>query len=178
MVMTHGIVNVTARKDAALTSQPQTAASDPVRSDFIEKIGVIAQSEGLPRIAGRVFATLLYDGDRISFGQLSQSLQVSRGSISSSVRLLESQQLIKRVAKPGDRQDYFQVVDDAFAHMVDAAVLRARRAARDIAETLKDIPENGPRQRVADYVAFYRAMGAGLETTAEKLRKSTTPFLD
>lgn len=149
-------------------------AAAKVRAEFIEKIGVIAQSEGLPRIAGRVLAMLLYDGERVSFGQLAEALQVSRGSISSSVRMLESQQLVKRVANPGDRQDYFQVVDNAFAHMVEASATRVRRAAEDIEESLKDIPASdaGPRKRVGDYAAFYRAMGEGLETTAKALRKT------
>lgn len=148
-------------------------AAETARADFIEKIGVIAQTEGLPRIAGRVLAMLLYDGERVSFGQLADALQVSRGSVSSSVRMLESQQLIKRVAKPGDRQDYFQLVDNAFANMVEAAVTRVRRAAADIEDSLLDIPasEKGPRARVADYAAYYRAMGEGLDTTAKALRK-------
>ncbi|HCQ59223.1 MAG TPA: hypothetical protein DIU10_15165 [Sulfitobacter sp.] len=116
---------------------------------------------------------LLYDGERVSFRQLADALQVSRGSISSSVRILESQQLIKRVAKPGDRQDYFQVVDNAFANMVEASASRARRAAADIEESLKVIPasEMGPRARVADYAAYYTAMAEGLDTAAKALRK-------
>jgi DNA-binding transcriptional regulator GbsR (MarR family) len=149
-------------------------AAETARANFIEKIGVIAQTEGLPRIAGRVLAMLLYDGERVSFGQLADALQVSRGSVSSSVRMLESQQLIKRVAKPGDRQDYFQVVGKAFSNMVEAAATRARRAAADIEESLQEIPasETGPRERVADYAAYYHAMGEGLETTAKTLRKA------
>lgn len=149
-------------------------AAKMARADFIEKIGVIAQTEGLPRIAGRVLAMLLYDGERVSFGQLAEALQVSRGSVSSSVRMLESQQLIKRVAKAGDRQDYFQVVDNAFANMVEGAATRARRAAAEIEESLQDIPasETGPRKRVAGYAAYYHAMGEGLDTTAKALRKT------
>lgn len=142
------------------------------RADFIEKIGMIAKSEGLPRIAGRVLAMLLYDGERVSFGQLAKALQVSRGSISSSVRMLESQQLIKRVTNAGDRQDYFQVVDNAFVNMVEASAARARLAAADIEESLKNIPvsETGPRERVASYISYYHAMDDGLRTTAEALR--------
>lgn len=155
-----------------MTDDDQIKSAATARADFIEKIGMIAQSEGLPRIAGRVLAMLLYDGERVSFGQLAKALQVSRGSISSSVRTLESQQLIKRVANPGDRQDYFQVVDNAFANMLEASATRARRAAADIEESLKNIPlsETGPRKRVASYAAFYRAMDGGLRTTAEALR--------
>lgn len=154
-------------------SNSETAdAVETARADFIEKIGVIAQSEGVPRIAGRVLAMLLYDGERVSFGQLAEALQVSRGSVSSSVRMLESQQLIKRVAKAGDRQDYFQVVDHAFANMVEASALRVRRAAADIEESLTRIPETekGPRERVAEYAAYYRAMGDGLDLVAKALR--------
>ena len=88
--------------------------------------------------------------------------------------MLESQQLTKRVAKAGDRQDYLQVVEDAFAHMVEAEVARVRPAAADIEESLRNIPESemGSRQRVADTAAFYRAMGDGLDMTAKALRKN------
>lgn len=156
-----------------MSKPDRTSATEAARADFIEKIGVIAQTEGLPRIAGRILAMLLYDGERVSFRQLADALQVSRGSISSSVRILESQQLIKRVAKPGDRQDYFQVVDNAFANMVEASASRARRAAADIEESLKVIPasEMGPRARVADYAAYYSAMAEGLDTAVKALRK-------
>jgi DNA-binding transcriptional regulator GbsR (MarR family) len=154
-----------------VTRQDHTKSAETARANFIEKVGMIAQSEGLPRIAGRVLALLLYDGQRVSFGQLATTLQVSRGSISSSVRLLEGQQLIKRVANPGDRQDYFQLVDNAFVHMVEASAARARLAAADIEESLTEIPlsETDARARVASYAAFYRAMEDGLKTTAETL---------
>ena len=153
-----------------------TPESDDIavaREGFIETIGIIVQSEGLPRIAGRVLAMLLYDGERVSFGQLADALQVSRGSVSSSVRLLESQQLIKRVANPGDRQDYFQVLDNAFANMVAASASRCRRAAVDIDDALNAIPEteSGPRTRVSEYADYYRAMGDGLDSAAQTLRK-------
>lgn len=158
-----------------MTRTKPIKSAEHARAEFIEKIGMIAQSEGLPRIAGRVLAMLLYDGEQVSFGQLATALQVSRGSISSSVRMLESQQLIKRVAKAGDRQDYFQVVDNAFANMVEASAARARFAAANIEDSLNEIPlsETDARARVASYAAFYRAMDDGLKTTAEALRNST-----
>lgn len=156
-----------------MTRTEPIKSAETARADFIEKIGMIAQSEGLPRTAGRVLAMLLYDGERVSFGQLATALQVSRGSISSSVRMLESQRLIKRVAKAGDRQDYFQVVDNAFVNMVEASAARARLAAADIEESLDEIPlsEKGARERVASYIAFYRAMDDGLRATAEALKR-------
>jgi DNA-binding transcriptional regulator GbsR (MarR family) len=58
---------------------------DAIRSEFIEKTGLISQAEGLPRIAGRVFGLLIFDGDMVSFGDLATRLQVSRASISTSI---------------------------------------------------------------------------------------------
>jgi DNA-binding transcriptional regulator GbsR (MarR family) len=144
-----------------------------IRAEFIEKIGVIAQNEGLPRIAGRVLAMLVYDGARVSFGELAEKLAVSRGSISSSVRLLEDRQVIKRVAKAGDRQDYFEVAEDAFMTLIETSALRARRAYKDIAGTLAKLPlsEAGPHARLKAYADFYDVIDIALTDAAQQMKK-------
>lgn len=153
-----------------MTERNEIAA---IREEFIERIGVIAQNEGLPRIAGRVLATLVYDGDRVSFGALAERLDVSRGSISSSVRLLEDRQVIKRVAKAGDRQDYFEVAEDAFMTLIETSALRARRAYKEIAGTLAKLPlsEAGPHARLKGYADFYDVIDSALTEAAAQIRK-------
>lgn len=143
-----------------------------IRAEFIEKIGVIAQAEGLPRIAGRVFATLVYDGGRVSFSELAENLGVSRGSISASVRQLEQLQVIKRVAKPGDRQDYFQVAPDAFVALLETSALRARRAGKEIQATLDELPkgETGPHARLKTYAEFYHVIDTALVEAGKRMR--------
>ncbi|GHA58397.1 hypothetical protein GCM10008927_25020 [Amylibacter ulvae] len=144
-----------------------------VRAEFIEKIGVSAQNEGLPRIAGRVLGTLIFDGKPASFSDLAESLLVSRGSISNSVRLLEERLLIKRVAKAGDRQDYFQLADNPYTSMLDGVVNRIARVKLEIDESLAQIPDDagGPRARLAQYAGFYGAMVTGLEDALNNLRQ-------
>lgn len=143
-----------------------------IREEFIEKIGVIAQGEGLPRIAGRVLATLVYDGERVSFGELARGLGVSRGSISSSVRLLEERQIIKRVAKPADRQDYFEMAEDAFVNLIENSAVRARRACKEITGTLEKLckSETGPYARLKTYADFYDVIDAALVDATGKMR--------
>jgi DNA-binding transcriptional regulator GbsR (MarR family) len=152
---------------------PQTDEVAQIKEEFIEKIGMIAQSEGLPRIAGRVLATLVYDGRRISFGELAETLGVSRGSISSSVRLLEDRQIIKRVAKAGDRQDYFEVAEDAFINLIETSAVRARRAYKEIASTLAKLPlsEAGPHARLKAYGDFYDVIDIALTEAAMQMKK-------
>ncbi len=150
-----------------------TGAGLGAREEFIERIGLLAQGEGLPRIAGRLFATLVFDGERLSFGDLAEKLQVSRGSISSSVRLLEERDLIKRVAKPGDRQDYFQLADDPFGALLRLSAQRAERAAGEIRSTLRVLSDDadGPRRRLQAYADFYAAIESCLSGAARDLQK-------
>ncbi len=53
---------------------PDNPTIDAIREDFIEKTGLITQAEGLPRIAGRVFGMLIFDGELVSFGDLATRL--------------------------------------------------------------------------------------------------------
>ena len=120
-----------------------------------------------------MLATLVYDGERVSFGVLADRLKVSRGSISSSVRLLEERQLIRRVAEAGDRQVYFEVADDAFMTLTETSALRARRAYKDIAGTLAKLPlsEAGPHTRLEAFADFYDMIDIALSEAAKQMKK-------
>ena len=147
---------------------PDPALDDATRQDFIEKVGMITQSEGLPRIAGRIMGLLVFDGKDVSFGDLAADLQVSRGSISTSVRLLEERGIINRVTKPGQRQDYFQLAPDPYPTMLERVQRRVRKAKCEITETM-DCLQNRPdvAARLAAFAAFYNSLEGGL-TAAEK----------
>lgn len=142
---------------------PDDVSETIVRSRFIEKIGLITQAEGLPRIAGRVFGLLVFDGDAVSFADLATRLDVSRGSISSSIRLLEERGLVKRVAKPGDRQDYFQLAPNPFASMLERVRMRTKAAHDEINQTIEELPEGTAAiERLREYAAFYVATDAAI----------------
>lgn len=150
---------------------PDSMSCDAVRAEFIEKVGLITQAEGLPRIAGRVFGMLVFDGDMVSFGDLAARLQVSRGSISSSVRLLEERGLIKRASRPGERQDYFQLSQNPYATMLEQTQKRTRSAMNEIVETIDSLPsDTDTAARLKDYARFYASIEAGLESALEELR--------
>ena len=144
-----------------------------VREEFIEKVGLISQSDGLPRIAGRVFGMFLFDGDVRSFGEIVEALQVSKASISSATRILEERGLIKRIGRPGQRQDYFQLVDKPFPEMLENVVVGLRKAKAEIDESVAAVdPDNeGANKRLGHYVEFYDALIALAETAAKDLRK-------
>jgi len=143
---------------------------EAVRSDFIEKSGLISQAEGLPRIAGRVFGLLIFDGEMVSFGDLATRLQVSRASISSSIRLLEERGLIKRMTKPGERQDFFQLAPNPYATMLEGIQKRTQSTRDDIADTIASLPSDADAvERLKEYADFYASLDSAVAVALQEL---------
>lgn len=154
-----------------------TASVSNIREEFIERIGLITQAEGLPRIAGRVFGLLIFDGEVVSFGDLAKQLQVSRGSISSSIRLLEERGLVRRIAKAGDRQDYFQLAPNPYVTMLEGIQKRSRATKDDIAQTIDALPPGANAiKRLKDYAAFYASTEAAIGIAISDLKSSGPGF--
>ena len=87
---------------------------DPI-TDFIEMMGVRFQDQNMPRIAGRLFGLILIEPEPLSFAELAERLQVSRGSVSTNARMLVDLGYIERIGKPGDRHDHYQLASGGLA---------------------------------------------------------------
>lgn len=134
--------------------------ADKAISEFVEQMGLIIQSEGLPRIAGHIMGLMIMHEGPFSLTQLAERLSVSRASISTNTRLLEDLGVIVRTAKPGDRQDYFRLGQQPYARMLRGVVRRMRRA-RDVVESTQDaLPARmpGTQERLQELDAFYEAL--------------------
>ncbi|MGB5865344.1 MAG: MarR family transcriptional regulator [Sulfitobacter sp.] len=151
---------------------PQQSDFEDVRSEFIEKTGLISQAEGLPRIAGRVFGMLIFDGEMISFTDLATRLQVSRASISTSIRILEERGLVKRMSKPGERQDYFQLAPNPYATMLQGIQKRTQSTRDEIAQTIDKLPQDAEMAgRLTAYADFYASLDAAVAVALDELKK-------
>jgi DNA-binding transcriptional regulator GbsR (MarR family) len=111
---------------------------------FVEEVGLMFESVGLPRMSGRIFGWLLLSNPpQQSHGELAEVLQASKGSISSMTRLLIQIGLIERVSLPGERRDYFQIKPNAWSQMTKqrmAQITAFRQLAVKGLELLKDNP--------------------------------------
>ena len=141
-----------------MQSEDITAAVK-IREEFIELVGRISQAEGLPKSAGRMMGLLIFDGGQVSFGDMAERLHISRGSVSSSSRVLEEFGLIRRTSKPGQRQDYFELEEDPYLNLLDRACVRAKKAKDLIEKSASQLDESPEiKGRVADFADFYRTM--------------------
>ncbi len=87
---------------------------------FIEDVGVVFEKTGLPRMAGRMFGWLLIsDPPYQSPAELADVLMASKGSISTTTRLLAQIGLVERYIIPGERHNHFRVSEDALRRTIE-----------------------------------------------------------
>jgi DNA-binding transcriptional regulator GbsR (MarR family) len=124
---------------------------------FIEQKGMEYQAEGLPRIAGRLMGLMLIEDGPFAFGGLAERLKVSRGSVSTNTRLLESLGVIERVSKPGERGDFFQLSSDPYVSLLGGINLRLKRALTNAKKAQSGLPKTmkNAQDRLSELEAFY-----------------------
>ena len=80
--------------------------------EMVEVGGRICQLLGLPRSTGQIFGLLYLSAEPLSLNQMSSMLEISKGSASVGTRQLASWGAIRKVWIPGDRRDYYEIIED------------------------------------------------------------------
>lgn len=144
-----------------------TAPDEPEAVDaFVEHMGRVAQGDGLPRIAGRLFGFLIIHAGPYSLGDLAGHLAVSRASVSTNARLLERLGVLVRVSRAGDRQDYYQLHAEPYPALMRGIAERNREARRGVTRARSALPDSwdAARERLADLETFYERVCASCES--------------
>lgn len=77
---------------------------------YIEESGITFEQMGMTRMAGRLFGYLIVSNmDAVSFNDIKEALDASKGSISGTTKQLITIGLIEPITLPGDRKTYFRI---------------------------------------------------------------------
>jgi DNA-binding transcriptional regulator GbsR (MarR family) len=146
-----------------------TQAEHSGASDFIEEMGIMTQADDLPRIAGRIMGLLVMEEEPVSFAAIAESLQVSRASVSTNARLLVETGIIERVARPGDRQDYYRLSASWNLRLLRRLIARIERMKSAVESAGAALPADtaAVRHRLAELSQFYALVGQSLSQIAE-----------
>lgn len=128
---------------------------DQAVQQFVERMALICEKEGMPRIAGRIFGYLLATDQTFSLEELAERLQASKASASTNARMLEQFGMIQRVSVLGDRRDFYRVQDDPWEQMLRVAQGRWRDMVQVFAEAAQRLPEPAGRERAAQAEVFH-----------------------
>ena len=145
---------------------------DPRIADFIERMGLALEADGLPRIAGRIFGLLLVSEDCRSLDDLAAALGVSKASVSTNTRLLEHRGVLERNSRPSDRRDYYRVRPDLFCHTMAQRLERWQRFHEAIGEARTSLPIGSRKvlERLGEYEAAYMFLASAIREALESWR--------
>jgi DNA-binding transcriptional regulator GbsR (MarR family) len=139
---------------------------------FVERMGLHLEAEGMPRSAGRIFGYLLLAEGPCSLDELVETLQVSKASVSTNARFLEQSGLLERTCEPGDRRDFYQLHADAWERML----LVARRRWEGMYALLSSAAATLPcdmqygKQRLCEAKRFHELLLDESNTLIERWR--------
>lgn len=138
-------------------------------TDFIERLGLIAESGGLTRISGRIWGLLVVSGKALAPIEIAQMLQVSRASVSMGIKTLSTLEVVEPKTKAGMRHTYFAIREHPYISMLQALVKRANADTAMVRNAMAAIQRPEARKRLKDLATFYSIMGAGYQSMLEQL---------
>jgi DNA-binding transcriptional regulator GbsR (MarR family) len=140
----------------------------PKTQQLIERVGVLSETEGLPRIAGRIFGLLLVTPGECSLDDMAETLGVSKASISTDARRLEQYGIVVRTSRPGDRRDYYAIAPNALRESLEKKI-RGMRLFLDILRDARELPDADAevRARIDEWEAWHVDAIEHMTTTLE-----------
>ncbi|WIY53208.1 hypothetical protein O9Z70_01290 [Devosia sp. YIM 151766] len=126
--------------------------------NFIEQMGLIMQTDGGPRIAGRILGLLIVEGRSFSLAEMADRLKISKASASTNARLLANTGMIRQTSRAGDRQDYYELGEEPYSRMMETVTARMRKVANLVFEAEARFADDtsGARMRVRQLAQFYQ----------------------
>ena len=139
--------------------------------EFIERAGMLWEDDGLPRIAGRIFALALISKEARSLDEIASVLGVSKASVSNDTRLLERLGFIERVSRPGDRKDYYQSSERSFERAIAERVRRMDQL-QALIESGKALAIDSPavRARLDDHHTAFSHVTKALQCALQEIQ--------
>src|SRR5688500_2032983 len=115
---------------------------EPADVEFVERVGRFFEGDAAPRTSGRMLGLLLLEPEELSIDEIADALRVSRASVSTNARQLESFGVVERVSHLGDRRDFYRIAPD-----LERTLLRHRMERLAQVELLLDAGTATPAAR-------------------------------
>jgi len=108
------------------------------RMEFIAQWGTLGSSWGINRTMAQIHALLMIAVDPMHTNEIMEDLKISRGNANTNLRELIGWGLIRRIAYPGDRKEYFEAEKDVWTMFCTIARERKRREIDPALKLLRD----------------------------------------
>ena len=148
-------------------------ADDPLdrsKDAFIAHWADMGSSWGVPRSVAEVHALLFIEGRPLCAEDIMDRLQVSRGSVSTTLRTLADWGIVTRSRQRGERKEFFEAEQDVWNLLSLIVRARKRRELEPLLAALEDTKAVADEDAPADPVAL-KAHLARLDSMHDALRR-------
>ncbi len=114
-----------------------------LKQDFTEGLSQISRFWGFPRGMGAIFAVLYLSPSPLSLDEIVEQTGLTKGAISTEVRVLARLGLVRRSSRLADRKDYYEAETDFYKSI--RSILKERQnsefdsAVQSVRETLEKL---------------------------------------
>ncbi len=128
---------------------------------FIQGMSRITHFWGFPKAMGAIYGAIYLSPQSVSLDELVEMVGVSKGAVSTNVRLLERLGMVHRQVQVGDRKDYYLAETDFWK--VARTLLKEREqnefglALHAVSESLDIVAASEAAGGDAELAAFYEA---------------------
>ena len=146
-----------------------------IRRQFIQGLGEISRFWGFSSVMGQIYGLMYLTNGPIAAETIMQKLGISKGNVSINVRNLDRWGMIRKIRKPGDRKEYYEVETDFIRIFINMLMERKNRdfdrSLRTVAnclEELKGADKNKEtvfiRERLVHMEKFFKMLDASVST--------------
>jgi len=111
------------------------------RHKFIQSWGTLGSSWGISKTMAQVHAVLLLSSKPLNQDEIMDTLQISRGNASMSLKSLMEWQLIYKEFIPGERKEFYVAEKDAWRIATQVAQERSKRELMPVIHMLDQIKD-------------------------------------
>lgn len=146
---------------------------DGLRS-YAEEIGLWSQRQGVPPAFGKLLGWLLIcDPPQQTSAELATALDLSKGSVSTGMRMLERSGLARRVAIPNRRGHAYEIQADAMIRGTTDAVPHWRAMAELMSRGIDLVGEDSPQaERLAMTRDFFAYLAEKIPALVEDFKRN------
>jgi DNA-binding transcriptional regulator GbsR (MarR family) len=153
-----------------------------------DAIGDVIEHWGFRKALGRVWTVLYLSGEVLPAADLAEKLQMSAGSVSTTLTELQRWAVVRRVWRPGERREFFEAETDFWKMISKVVAERERFLARSVRDRLeraaavlaggRDVGSRARLERVERLLAFTDVAEKVIDTFVASRRADFGSFGD
>jgi len=123
---------------------------------FANVAGMLASRFSINPTVGQLYGLLYMSPEPVSLNEMVEKLGISKGAVSTNIRILESWGAVKKVWVDNSRKDYYEANPDTLNIIIDRLKNGLSRRLEETKESVSRIDEEMKADKIPEVNGFYK----------------------